>query len=602
MTQVDNKIQDPGQVLATMKTEYENRLLDIPMSEAWRVNKSSINYVEMANALNALAKIVGHLNYRKPAIMAGQAKVELIETVEFNQKTKEGMSYNEGGKHIVIDPTFAKKATPIEPHDFDTLCGLTIHEVAHTLASSQSVMAPGKRDPSPHSEEGVIRLEDVNRIGEEIYCDNFIRRHFSPLYPYLLKARRAYSVYNKDVNYNNLMDHWLVVSVYHETMNMNVDKGVLKGMEILLGLSGTLVGGDHTPAKRLDLYTEAFRQLQLAIKSLPNWSGGAKKSTSQRRGKKTVELDTNAIRSNLPPIKPGDEEGQEGEGQKAENPKGKKPALDYPSFHNSETVSKEMAKKIKNSQENETLDISQEIRTYSNRAGSVVMEQSKAEPMDETISDMRPELTWLKSLKNSMGRQTIRNEYRGDIDGRNLYRGPIDRRIYKTTRRLPNNKRDIVLILDTSGSMRKNKMVFHAANTVHSIIPDSHVYGYGSPDGQKVHITYLTGQGRMKRPVLDGETPSGSAIIAVAMKHPTALLIHFTDGVSNLGIPMIDCYRIVETQFPSSYLLSVEFGRSTYENQIQKKGENISVVQILDLKAFPKLLVQSIRDNVRSGF
>ena len=90
------------------------------LSEQWRVQKSTIPAIELANAIRGLQKVIGSVSPETEHIAFGG--------MSFNQRIQEE------ARRIVIDRDFALKSGefPIPPEDFDVLVGLAAHEAAHT--------------------------------------------------------------------------------------------------------------------------------------------------------------------------------------------------------------------------------------------------------------------------------------------------------------------------------------------------------------------------------------------------------------------------------------------------------------------------------------
>jgi len=86
-------------------------------SEYWRVNKSVIDYIELANALRALRKIVAVMDVDAEVVWAG-------------------MPCN-ANKKIELPAVLAKGDYPIPSDKMDVLVGLNVHESFHYLEDSE---------------------------------------------------------------------------------------------------------------------------------------------------------------------------------------------------------------------------------------------------------------------------------------------------------------------------------------------------------------------------------------------------------------------------------------------------------------------------------
>ena len=485
----------------SQKTIIWPKNLKFPITSSWRINQSSYPPIELANVLKALQKLAG--------AFPGASK-----QVAYSQEL--GLSYNKhSGQLISIDPYYANHSGyPLNPHAMDILCGLTIHEVGHSLVDSE-VAIPAVEMGSKDLSAGRISVNSIAIIGEEIYCDNYVRRHHPKLNHYLQKARIAYKVPREQVNWNDILKSWLAISVYGELPNNKADIELLACLNILLQLAGKLRQQDLTTTNRRSLYASAALAIQTLLStsnstgvapSFPQKHGRSKQyqpsGPASHRGEHYDEDDweiptfqsTKDAYDGVPePGLDNDQDGQEDGGNKPNgdgegnivgedilqqgqqqgggeidpNPLTHHPKTISPStsiiipMHQGIPLPKNLQHQIVEAIEQEQEDLTQVVESNLKLAG---LESTKTFPIIKSVykstgelstdKTLLPELQYLQRLKHAMGLQTIRGEPWGRIDQRNLHRAFTDGHPYKQIVKKPRQARDIVLLLDGSNSMQ----------------------------------------------------------------------------------------------------------------------------------------------------
>jgi len=111
----------------TTKIKYPLYTDQPELSGSWRINKSSIQVIELANVLKALKKVIGTISTEQL-------------NIAFNAQQDQSQ-YTASTKTLLIDPRFALEAKtfPIPTHDFDVLVAHGIHEAFHNHAESNLV-------------------------------------------------------------------------------------------------------------------------------------------------------------------------------------------------------------------------------------------------------------------------------------------------------------------------------------------------------------------------------------------------------------------------------------------------------------------------------
>ena len=238
-----------GQAIDLSKEIFNMAGATDPLSVEWRVATSTHPPVELALALRAVGKVIGHVT---------QEDV----TISFSQGGES--YYNSENKHIVIDAKYALDSYPIDPDKFDVLVGLAAHEGAHSTLGSGSVY---QHRVKLNTGETV----NVSLLGEEIWCDTYLKYQYPQLAKYLRKSRTAY---NRELpNYNSVAEIFTYTGIYGNLVNtdMFAASPVSREVVILLEMAAKLNSAimytmaPNVPQIRENIYNEAaiaLRQLQ----------------------------------------------------------------------------------------------------------------------------------------------------------------------------------------------------------------------------------------------------------------------------------------------------------------------------------------------------
>jgi hypothetical protein len=568
-----------------------------PLSDAWRINKSNIRAIEMANALRALRKVIGAVDPESR-----------YKSITFNSSTQ---SLNRKQEVIKIDPTFAVKSAPIEPDDFDVLCGHAIHEAGHTLANSDAIFGYGvatsthKGIADLKTDHNVVTYDAVATIGEEIYVDNLFRSGNPVLGDYIQRARKAYQVPREAINWADVIAAWTAVGVYGHLPNPESPTRILSALKVCMELTQQLRTHDLTAGTRKKLYQTATEKLNKILaedeirkqlsKQDPDQLYDEKAKVQDNATEKYDQdssTDTNAGSEDLDKLIKGME-------AQPENTLTEVPSKPLLPSHSTGKISEALAEEIESLIETQTEDITKEVQDLVQNHGSsaqvldTTWSQSRAEETSDIDDRLYQDLVWIQHLKNSIGTEVFRSEPRGIIDGRRLHRAPIDGLVFKQKRRRPRKDLDLVLLLDASSSMgRSSNPVYVAANTLHKIIPESTVLTYDqSYSGVNIQVASAKhGPSRRVRPI--GSTPSGTALIATAQRFPESLIVHFTDGDANQGVDPQLAYDIIAKQFPKASFIEVQLRKRPTR---QGYPDWVKVVNIRSLDEFAPLLREAVK-------
>ena len=127
---------------------------ELALSSDWRITKSSVKAIDMANALQSLRRLAGGLG----------VKAEIIRYAT-DEQSKSNKTL------IEIDAHYATQSQPIRDSEFDVLAGAMLHECGHYKIDSVDV-------PINYldAKEGVYSPEGIGAIGEEIVADRYIQQ------------------------------------------------------------------------------------------------------------------------------------------------------------------------------------------------------------------------------------------------------------------------------------------------------------------------------------------------------------------------------------------------------------------------------------------
>lgn len=229
-------------------TDVQKSLRPKADSSTWRMNRSNIQSIELANAVRSLRKVVGLMEQQ-------------TISVAFNS---EGSSYNNMRDFTIrIDPRYATKSTPITPEDFDVLVGLATHEAMHSVADSEQLTID-----YASMIRGEINVASIAVVAEEVYCDHLARRQQPVAFKYLRKARQAYCTSADNVDWSNPLEAWANVSIYGVLPPPEIPTRTLRALRILSKLSMELSKRDYRWSTRKRMYTDTVEKLEGIIREL----------------------------------------------------------------------------------------------------------------------------------------------------------------------------------------------------------------------------------------------------------------------------------------------------------------------------------------------
>jgi hypothetical protein len=472
------------------------------LSAYWRRNTSTVEAVELANLLGALRKITGHLG-------------DNIGTVAYA-----GLA---GGKEstIVIDPDTVMGHYPVPSAQVDQVAGIVIHEALHQVAWSEHMWRCLKQDD--------LRLADLPRLhrlvetAEDIYVENTIK---GTLGLYLAAAREKHLVVpcTGRPSIDALMKLWWTITWSKD--GRIADNIYTKPLLVLKELAEHLKdvawsGGGVTQRceRRAQLYRATWERVAPMLDGLILIN------------KRMAWFPTTETRSAMP-------------GKTSS--KGATP------------LEPELKRAIEIQLAASSIDITALIAEAAGTQEVVPTSRwdfhIPAHPVIDRGLVGRLKMLFLGYSERE--KITSRGLTAGRIDTRRLYRAVSTGRCFKATESRPAMDWNVTLLADASGSMNGTKwrMVENTVAAIHSALVGyrNHflAYGYFEMDGVLMISNLIKGDRLLSLPPY-GQTASGQAIIAAALAMPKdkrrKLLIHVTDGESNLGLPVqagIDfCHR-----------------------------------------------------------
>ncbi|BBO86866.1 vWA domain-containing protein [Desulfosarcina ovata] len=194
-------------------------------------------------------------------------------------------------------------------------------------------------------------------------------------------------------------------------------------------------------------------------------------------------------------------------------------------------------------------------------------------------------------LKSVAHRKTVysRGLKSGKIDRRRLYRASTTGTVFNHKKDLFRMVNNIVLLLDATGSMAEPNKWNQSEILIQTLFtalvnynPNARLFAYNEVKNI-CHLTELYMNGIFYTVLPHGQTASGEAIIATALKLKSTqkkpLLIHITDGASNWGCGVVDAIKFCAKR--KINLLTLGVGCSPGAKDALKK-EYGNLLQFLD--------------------
>ena len=621
----------------------EINITDAPLSQKWRITSSKLQPLDLANLQKSLSAI------------AGQFSGDKLKSFRWGSET-----YADNQGNIVYDVNeVLDMPSPVAEDQVDMMVGKVVHEAGHTkVGSSQtrtlSLLKEGEGSP--------LSYEMLNALGEEVYTDNYVGRHMGSVAAEYLRRARAQSNNLGEAEPKGVNNMLLAKHVYHAVIRPE-KVAELPELERLIYhiVDGFLpkLGVDLSTYDRRDMYyllwnsiarliSAKVQQKKVAQDMANDMFGFPQEGNRKSRAEKTKEnvekaqemLGLNTPENTQGPIASGmiahikRSEAQiaeirqqydelrniRGRARNSAKNQEKREAL---RTQLDEAMREKMLQEttpeavragsmilsIQEAVENESEDLSSIIMQYqmeevgSSTAMNVVFNRRpiKAEEYSEFDMALYKKLMWLRDLKNTLGKETLRGELSGQVDRHHLYRAGIDHKVFKQNRVKPHRDKKVVCLLDASSSMGGNTKIYQAAHALARVVDGTEVLSYNQPGNDQCVVTRQTSGRGFKRIKVSGGTPSGQALIATALKFPDRMIIHFTDGDSNDGFTTLTALRIMQKKFPKIHVIDVQMRPRAYNRSTDGLPSNVTRVNIEGVSEFPEVLQEAIKPWVRGG-
>jgi len=519
-------------------------------SAYWRKNTSPIENWELAYLLKALRKAARYI-------------MPHMKPIEWS-----GMSSLEDSK-VSLDISFVLGEYPVPFGKVDALVGWVAHEALHSREMSNFVIYKAKHyiKDFPLNRQNIF-LEMIN-AGEDIYVNNvakdtiwqfYLHRAWKWYYPYIRRNKGSITLI--------LFDVWRKVFFQKRFVLPPDLLGLTEALNVLIKYGRLIINTKEKykgslldkAIKRFEFYKELWSLLCPLIK---NWE---KNIVFEFPNIESSNIYTNNEISDL----------------KDSSNEVSIPRRDI-----------EQIKEILMSEEDITSQIKEIIHDSSAVIPTFFWEEN-------TLCRVSSDVNVVKKLRSIFESQKQRNKRQiravnrglpfGKLDSRRLYKLYIDGKIFKEREYDFQQYWNIVILVDASISMSINKQKKETDNwynvqKVFSSIYEAakgyknrlNLFAYYEQSG-RCFVSNLLRDGRLYTLSPRGKTPSGQAIMAVALTLITSirkknLIIHITDGESNCGIDVSEAIKFCEKKRIN--LITIGYGyndhikdylKSTYKN------------------------------------
>ncbi len=502
-------------------------------SKYWRINRSRNEAAELALALRAMRKVIGHLGRNvKPVFWKGMAENE--------------------NRFIILDPERVKGNYPISHDVYDILVGQVVREGFLAMEFHEWVKEKTLKSAHGINDRTKPYLENLVTASENIFISELAKDRIWALY----LSRYFYQAFSEEKRDPALPP--TAESVFAVWQKQSIIKEVPESphpyyAEILTILEKYLhrirsVANRRSISTRREERKNLYRQMWQDIEHvISHWE--------------TFTLNPDAV--NL-----YDETGPKGRVDLEENGAGEDVPDDPGETEAAEGLRPDLAEDVSAMLDEENPPI---------QGMAVAVEEPGARPMEtriekgEVLSDIQPDAVQVRQMKKifkkqeHLIRQVRRRRIRhglgeGKLDPLRLYRVPLDGKVFKN-RQGPGKDAfwQICIIADASASMsgkdeptagkkrlrrpweiaEKSFVSLAVAAKGHGNLLD--IYAYRA-ERQVCTLTRLYHDKKLYSVTPSGRTPSGQAIMAVAnlldKKFKNSMIIHITDGAANCGLSL----------------------------------------------------------------
>ena len=518
-------------------------------SDYWRMTKSSNRILEMVEVLRSLHRVVDlHL----PG-----TEIEGKIDVHWSNPSRSFAGFTNGKNAIYLSPSLVldKNEFPASTEIFDAMVGVTIHEAGHIKVDSYSVgkelgraSTRGRKNKPPPVTANPI-LVAVATCGEEVMAENaFASRRRSRQYrdrvnKLLLEESRDFKPIDIPLQDACKMFNRILIG---GSLDLPMDAITGQILDILLNNLSKL-NRKTSVWTRTYIYRNCAKQIETLLRGMvvaTSHSSSSFSSGQKKPGKKMVgdgDPDNYDISSLMPQVPLDEETGN----------------------------------MIQQAMLEEAMDVTQylaDICPAGERIqGEHLITTVSIVAQDENLyldvdEDYAKQLQWLATLKQQKETVIMRGQEVGLIDRRRIHRIVTDGRIFKDEQQKLSKPKEIVLLMDTSGSMLDYLQLFTLCATFHRVT-GMKVYSYNQRYyvGEQANVITRLDRGIETIKVHpDGFTPSGEAILYIAgllHKSGGGMILHFSDGDANGAIALGTAQRLVAQQFPDVHVCHISNGK-----------------------------------------
>jgi uncharacterized protein YegL len=520
-------------------------------SEYWRKNKATLEHEELACALRALRKV-------------GQYIAANMKTIEWL-----GMSKKSADKFF-LDVGFVKGEYPVPPGKMDILVGITAHEAFHCKELSDWVWIKAEEKTKELPRKYKNNLLRLIEVGEDIYVNKVAK---GSIWEYYLEKAWGYCILKETRDLSLpptaecLFQIWEEI-VLERTFSIEVKyhHDYLKPLSILLSYVEKIIAcGEHKNSTmekseyRANLYLEIWDKIYECIQ---DWEYEA-------------PFDPTGV--NIP-----DEVGHNvWWWPHVSHSDSKEESVLNEAPPNKETTENEVDEFIDQQGDDfgkltkiKPMDIMPQEQASRLKASLNVLEKDKNKDMNplievvtgEVVTDLLETRFWnstmpcnrrsdpllVKRLKRifeaqvSKAPRVNRGLYSGKIDGRRLYRAPLNGRVFKQKELTIKDAWNITILVDASLSMsgvegKEWELTESTFVSLYEAIKGSRnkldILCYFER-AKYCEIFRLLHHDKLYSIVPNGRTPTGQSIVAAALTIPRdkkRMILHVTDGEPNSG-------------------------------------------------------------------
>ena len=582
----------PIPTLSSKTLLHSHRTPTPQLSASWRTIRHGELAMELASVLKLITGMAGLILDKDIPVKwgavsltsfkgKGTTEAEIIEICP----TQAGMNVN----------------VPYSPDEVDRVIGITIHEAVHAKLGM-----PWVKDKDLSIGGELWSTRQALELGEEVYADNWIRRHEPFLHNYLRKARLfSAGIGPKDESLHNDLIRFMV---YHESFGAPPPE-VAKDMETVLRVLDPLYSQDLTLSQRATLYIQLGNKLKapppkLSFPASTGWEASQLPSAKFRPRQRDSEAGFTGVPDDL--LLQGLEIDR--------LPNESCPVTwamgdidkDIPSPIPRNILQSAMTEA--NQMDLATVDVSEgthRLDGYVKQGKPLEVKVTHLDEVPWNIPDSDPSniISILSKYKNIRGRHTVRRTPEGKLDTKRLAAHRLTGHIHKRNKVVPRQDLELVLLLDCSGSMRGNWGIYEEAGKVFTGLRRGHnkvwIYSY-CHSGNTVHIDNLAPNGILHKPRIAGSTPSSEALLAIMGFHPQATIIHFTDGMPNVGVSMEQVVEIQEVDYPDTLVSTACFGGQADPHAYPPDNERFYTHHVKSVRGWRSMLEEKVEDWAKS--